>query len=106
MTKKPKKARPPRDQLTSPTVPPIVGEMVVLWSGARHASKVHGVPMYLDGHTATVVEVLANGRFRIELDRFDLTLLPKESRSRVIRLDEISGNLGDPKDWRVDESDA
>jgi hypothetical protein len=90
-------------------LPPQVGEVVILWRtpSDRRTTKTHGVPKYLDGHSATVVEALTDGRFRVDVsDYLDWKrLLPGESDVRIIRLDEMSQNLGDPKDWPRDEAD-
>lgn len=105
MTKKARKplarvrVRPQRDERGGLMLPPMVGEVVVLWRtpSDRRTNKTHGVPKYLDGHSATVVEVLSDGTFRIAFDLF--RPLPSDSDARIIRLDEMSQNLGDPKDW-------
>lgn len=83
---------------------PQVGEVVILWRTPtdRRPTKTHGVPKYLDGKDATVIGVLGDGTFRVQIDY--PTIRPNESETRVIRLDEMSQNLGNPKDWpREDE---
>lgn len=92
---------PPREELTTPLIPPQVGDIVLLWAGARRSGGINGVPNYLDGASVRVLELLADGRFRVEVEEWvGLHLLPREPRVRVVRLDEISENLGNPKDWR------
>ena len=83
-------------------LPPEVGDVVCLWAGARRPGGMYGVPNYLDGASATVLQVRADGRFRVKVDEWvALHLLPKEPRERVVRLDEMSENLGNPETWRA-----
>jgi hypothetical protein len=87
-------------------VEPEVGDWVTLWAGARRPSHQYGVPKHLDGHSVEVLEVLADGRYRVKI-RGSVALLPKEPKTRIVRDDEISDNEGNPKDWpRYDEEDA
>jgi hypothetical protein len=93
----------PRKELTSPVLAPEMGDVVILWAGARRPGGINGVPNYLDGASATVVEILGDGRFRVEVANWDaFHMLPKESRVRVVRLDEMSENLGNPETWRAE----